>query len=47
MLFRSGTGQIPLLILVNEKGEYIRYKEFDSNVTPELIKTEAVKLAKK
>jgi thiol-disulfide isomerase/thioredoxin len=32
-----GTGSIPLLILVNPKGEYIRYKTFDPDVTPKMI----------
>ncbi|MEO6095283.1 MAG: TlpA disulfide reductase family protein [Fibrobacteria bacterium] len=37
-----GTGSIPLLFLVNERGEYIRYKTFDAEKTPEMIKAEAV-----
>lgn len=40
-----GTGSIPLLIVVNEKGEYIRYKTFDAEQTPNLIKAEAAQLA--
>ncbi len=42
-----GTGSIPLLIVINEKGEYIRYKTFDSDLTPGLIKSEAEQLASK
>jgi thiol-disulfide isomerase/thioredoxin len=42
-----GTGSIPLTLLVNEKGEYIRYKTFDSEQTPKMIKTEASQLASK
>jgi thiol-disulfide isomerase/thioredoxin len=40
-----GTGSIPLLIVVNEKGEYIRYKTFDADQTPNQIKTEASQFA--
>jgi thiol-disulfide isomerase/thioredoxin len=40
-----GTGSIPLLIVVNEKGEYIRYKTFDADQTPGMIKNEAAQLA--
>jgi len=40
-----GTGSIPLLIVVNEKGEYIRYKSFDADQTPNMIKTEAAQFA--
>lgn len=42
-----GTGSIPLLVVVNEKGEYIRYKTFDAEATPLLIKTEAAQFAQK
>ena len=42
-----GTGSIPLLFLVNEKGEYIRYKTFDAEKTPALIKAESVRLSSK
>lgn len=40
-----GTGSIPLLFLVNEKGEYIRYKTFTAELTPGLIKAESVRMA--
>jgi thiol-disulfide isomerase/thioredoxin len=40
-----GTGSIPLLIVINEKGEYIRYKSFDADQTPNMIKAEAAQLA--
>ncbi len=40
-----GTGSIPLIIVVNEKGEYIRYKTFDSEQTPNQIKSEVAQLA--
>ena len=36
-----GTGSIPLLFLVNEKGEYIRYKTFNAEQTPMQMKAEA------
>ncbi len=42
-----GTGSIPLLILVNEKGEYVRYKSFDPNATPKMILDEAATLVAK
>ena len=42
-----GTGSIPLLIVVNEKGEYIRYKSFNPDETPKQIKAEASQLASK
>gem|GEM_PF-1236362 len=42
-----GTGSIPLLVVINEKGEYIRYKTFDAEATPLLIKTEAAQFAQK
>lgn len=42
-----GTGSIPLLIVVNEKGEYIRYKTFDADQTPNMIKQEAQQFAQK
>ncbi len=44
---RYGTGSIPLLIVVNEKGEYIRYKTFNADETPNMIKAEAAQLAAK
>jgi peroxiredoxin len=40
-----GTGSIPLTLVVNEKGEYIRYKTFDAEQTPGQIKAEAAQLA--
>lgn len=42
-----GTGSIPLVLMVNDKGEYIRYKTFDTNVTPAMMKTSASQLAAK
>ncbi len=43
-----GTGYVPLIILVNEKGEYIRYKAFNEDETPKWIMKEAnALLAKK
>jgi thiol-disulfide isomerase/thioredoxin len=42
-----GTGSIPLILVINEKGEYIRYKSFDADQTPNLIKAEASQLASK
>ena len=42
-----GTGSIPLIIVINDKGEYIRYKTFDAESTPSMIKTEASQLAAK
>lgn len=42
-----GTGSIPLVIVVNEKGEYIRYKSFEADQTPKLIRAEASQLAGK
>ena len=42
-----GTGSIPLIVLVNEKGEYIRYKSFDENETPKMIKEAVMQFAKK
>ena len=42
-----GTGSIPLLVVINEKGEYIRYKTFDADQTPALVKAEAAQLASK
>jgi thiol-disulfide isomerase/thioredoxin len=42
-----GTGSIPLLLLVNEKGEYIRYKTFETETTPAMVRAEAALLAKK
>jgi thiol-disulfide isomerase/thioredoxin len=42
-----GTGSIPLVIMVNDKGEYIRYKTFDAAQTPAMMKTSANQLAAK
>jgi peroxiredoxin len=42
-----GTGSIPLLFLVNEKGEYIRYKSFSPEQTPGMIKAESVRMSSK
>lgn len=42
-----GTGSIPLILLVNDKGEYIRYKSFDANETPAMLKNSASQLAAK
>jgi thiol-disulfide isomerase/thioredoxin len=42
-----GTGSIPLLFVVNPKGEYIRHTSFDAVATPELISSEAAQLAGK
>lgn len=42
-----GTGSIPLILMVNDKGEYIRYKSFDANITPGMMKTTASQLAQK
>jgi hypothetical protein len=42
-----GTGSIPLVLLVNEKGEYIRYKSFDDNVTPAMLLREGKTMAMK
>lgn len=42
-----GTGSIPLIMVINEKGEYIRYKTFDSDTTPNMIKTDATQFAQK
>ncbi|HAO99092.1 MAG TPA: TlpA family protein disulfide reductase [Fibrobacteres bacterium] len=36
-----GTGYVPVIYLVNEKGEFIRYKNFDENETPKMIMKEA------
>lgn len=45
---KYGTGSIPLVLYVNEKGEYIRFKEFDDKVTPDqLKKASTVKVAAK
>ncbi len=35
-----GTGSIPLILVINEKGEYIRYKSFEPLETPKWIKSE-------
>jgi thiol-disulfide isomerase/thioredoxin len=42
-----GTGSIPLVMLINEKGEYIRHKSFDADSTVALIKTQAMQMAQK
>ncbi len=42
-----GTGSIPLVIVANEKGEYLRWKSFDPEQTPRQILTEANLLAQK
>lgn len=42
-----GTGSIPLVLMVNDKGEYVRYKSFDANTTPGMMKTTATQLAAK
>jgi hypothetical protein len=42
-----GTGSIPLILMVNDKGEYIRYKQFDAVATPAMMKTSAAQLAAK
>ncbi len=41
-----GTGSIPLILLINPKGEYIRYKEFDPTITPEQIIKDGGMMAK-
>ena len=42
-----GTGYVPLLLLVNEKGEYVRYKTFNEEETPKWILSEVRVLSKK
>lgn len=42
-----GTGYIPLIVMANDKGEYIRYTKFDPGQTPGLMKTSAAQLAAK
>ncbi len=42
-----GVGTIPLLILVDSKGEYVRYKTFDPDETPKMILDEANLFVKK
>ena len=42
-----GTGSIPLTLMVNDKGEYIRYKTFELEQTPKMIRREASQLALK
>jgi hypothetical protein len=34
-------------MVINDKGEYIRYKTFDAEKTPGLVKAEAAQLASK
>ena len=35
---RYGVGTIPTIYIINEKGEYVRYTSFDSEVTPAQIR---------
>jgi len=42
-----GTGSIPMLIVANEKGEYVRFKSFDADETPRQVLTEANLFAQK
>jgi thiol-disulfide isomerase/thioredoxin len=42
-----GTGSIPLVIVANEKGEYLRFKNFDALETPRQVKIEANLFAQK
>lgn len=42
-----GTGSIPLVLLINEKGEYIRYKTFEDHVTPGQVLREGKLMAMK
>lgn len=42
-----GTGSIPLVLMANEKGEYLRWKAFDQQETPRQILTEANLFAQK
>ena len=42
-----GTGYVPLLLLIDEKGEYVRYKSFDEDVTPQWIMKQATLMGKK
>ncbi len=42
-----GTGSIPLVIVANEKGEYLRFKNFDALETPRQVKIEANQFAQK
>jgi thiol-disulfide isomerase/thioredoxin len=44
---KYGTGSIPLLFLVDEKGEYIRYKTFNGDATLDLMRAEAKEFAAK
>jgi peroxiredoxin len=36
-----GVGTIPVIYLVNEKGEYIRWRNFDAEATPAAVRTAA------
>jgi peroxiredoxin len=36
-----GVGTIPVIYLINEKGEYIRWKNFEPGITPAQIRTAA------
>jgi thiol-disulfide isomerase/thioredoxin len=42
-----GTGAIPLVIMANAKGEYLRWKSFDPEQTPRQVLAEANLLAQK
>ena len=42
-----GTGYVPVIYLVNEKGEYIRYKSFSEEDTPKWVMKQAGLFAKK
>jgi peroxiredoxin len=44
---RYGVGTIPTIYLINEKGEYVRYKTFDAVATPSQIRTVAASWAPK
>jgi thiol-disulfide isomerase/thioredoxin len=42
-----GTGSIPLVLVINEKGEYLRFKSFDADITPNQVLAEAKQFAAK
>jgi thiol-disulfide isomerase/thioredoxin len=42
-----GTGSVPVVYLVDAKGEYIRHKSFDGEKTPGTIKIESERMAGK
>jgi thiol-disulfide isomerase/thioredoxin len=42
-----GNKFVPLVLIVNKRGEYIRYANFNAEQTPEMIKNEAALLARK